>query len=321
MRSTIGSRRRERRQAKIFEEENMNNREHNILLPNQDTVASIVNRFYGDRDLINLAKTSKTLNTEIRKKYGPYTSEYGRLDDGQFTDLWNDRGIQDYYYSIPVETAEIHEDGKTNIRIMYVIPKDKVQGYVDRRRSYYSARNDWYWYKNIGLFNRIIFNIKEFQVYDFPHKIPEFNKVLKLDNKYKKVLRRRYNFQDDPPVRVSYEVEQQQEQQHINLNDITDEQYTKAYMLEMKDFVLNVYFNDYVRQIPLELDEGNLEKFKKGLIKFYRYITCANRDEPSGCNLMGGKKKKRRRRTKKKRRRRTKKKRRRTKKKRRRRRR
>tara|TARA_B100000902_G_scaffold293120_1_gene279614 strand:+ start:1486 stop:2448 length:963 start_codon:yes stop_codon:yes gene_type:complete len=317
--STIGRRVSERKkyeeESKKATEENMNNREHNTLVPNPDTVASIVGGFYNNLDLINLALTSKTLNTEIRKKYGPYTSMVGRLDDGQFIDLWNNRGIQDYYYSIPVETAEMHEDGVTNIRIMYVIPKDKVFDYVDRRRSYYSARNDWYWYRNIGLYNRITFNGKKFQVYDFPHKIPEFNEVLKLKNKYKQVLRRRYNFEEDFPVRVSYEVEQQREQQQ-QFTDVPDEKYTKAYILEMKDFVLNVYLSDYVRIIPLE---GNLEKFKKNLIKFYRYITCANSDEPSRCSLMGGKKKKKRRRTKKKRRRRTKKKRRRTKKKRRRR--
>ena len=315
--ASIAERLTQRKLAKRREIENMNNEGLNILVPNQDTVASIVNGYFTNLDLVKLAQTSTTLNTEIEKKYGPYTNLDGRLDDGQFTDLWNKHGIQDYYYSIPVETAEIHKDGVTNIRIMYAIPKDKVFDYVDTWRSYYSARSDYYWYRNIGLYNRITFNNKKYVIYDFPHEIPEFNEVLKLDNKYKKVLRRRYNFPQPGmpgmPVRVSYEVEQQEQRQQ---QDVSDEQYAKAYMLEMKDFVLNVYLSDYVRIIPLE---GNLEKFKKNLIKFYRYITCANSDEPSRCSLMGGKKKKKRRRTNKKRRRRTKKKRRRTKKKRRRR--
>ena len=260
---------------------------------------TLVHEFMDSTSKVEMQHATKKMNEKFIDLY----EGDGILDDGQFKKLWNENGVQDYYYCLPKFSTPHGEF------VMYVIPKNLATGYHPRNRFFYANDNDDNpWWKKIGMTNRIQFKGDEYLIYDFPYEIPELDgKPINFEfitaQITRMMLSERHN---DLVERTPNEGE--------NIGHL----YTEAYMEEMKDWFYRIFYNERLNKVLLG-DPSYWETFKDNLNKIYN---CSSRNTSrikNACTILGGKKRKRRR-TKKKRRRRTKKKRRRrTKKKRRRR--
>ena len=293
--SSIGKRVKYRRQSKKATEENENNKWIKLL---DGTIGNkkLVHEFMDSVSKVQMQHTTKEMN----KRFLEYYEDDLILDDGQFKKLWNENGVQDYYYCLPKWSAS------HNSMIMFIIPKKLATGYRQSNRFYYADGNpDNPWWKKIGMINRIKFKGDDFEIYDFPYEIPEIggNPI---------------EFEQENGNGGAHTTTMLRERHHNlvsntpNEGENYDHLYTKAYMEEMKDWFYRIFYNQEITRVLLS-DPSYWETFKNNLNKIYN---CSSRNN-NLCTILGGKKKKKRRRTKKKKRRKTKKKRRRTKKKRR----
>ena len=298
--ASIAERVKDRKKSKQATEENEKNKWIKIL---DGTIGhrTLVHEFMDSTSKVQMQHTTKEMNEKFIDLY----EDDGILDDGEFKRLWNENGVQDYYYCLPKWSSS--HDGM----IMFIIPKKLATGYKPSNRFYYADDNaDNPWWKKLGMINRINFKGDEYLIYDFPYEIPEID-----GNPIE--FEKENNNGGAHTTNMLWERRNHMVNKTPNEGENYDHLYTEAYMEEMKDWFYRIFYNERITRVLLS-DPSYWEKFKDNLNKIYN---CSSRNTRNNnyCAILGGKKKKRRR-TKKKRRRRTKKKRRRrTKKKRRRR--
>ena len=288
--STIPERVKHRRQSERATEENENNKWIKIL---DGTIGNrtLVHEFMDSTSKVQMQHTTKEMNEKFKDLY----EEDGILDDGEFKKLWNENGVQDYYYCLP-KWSTSHDS-----MIMFIIPKKLATGYQDSNRFYFADDNqDNPWWKKIGMINRINFQRVEYIIYDFPYEIPE------LDGDPIKFEQENGNG-GAQTTQMLWERRNHMVNKKLNKGETPNHLYTEAYMEEMKDWFYRIFYNEKITRILLG-DPSYWERFKEKL----NLINCSSRNARNNnyCTILGGKKKKRKR-TKKKRRRRTKKKRRR----------
>ena len=290
----LKARKKAENKSKKATEENENNKWIKIL---DGTIGhrKLVHQFMDSVSKVQTQHVTKEMNEKFIDLY----EDNGILDDGEFKRLWNENGVQDYYYCLPKWSTS--HDGM----IMFIIPKNLATGYQESNRFYYADDNeDNPWWKKLGMINKIKFKGNEYLIYDFPYEIPE------LDGNP-------IEFEQENGNGGAHTTQMLWKRRNhmVNLRPNEDEGenydhlYTKAYMEEMKDWFYRIFYNEEITKVLLG-DPSYWERFKNNLNKIYN---CSSRNARNNnyCAILGGKKKKRRRRTKKKRRRRTKKKRRR----------
>ena len=275
--ASIAERVKDRKKSKKATEENEKNKWIKIL---DGTIGhrTLVHEFMDSASKVQMQHTTKEMNEKFIDLY----EDDGILDDGQFKKLWNENGVQDYYYCLPKWSAS--HDGM----IMFIIPKKLATGYKETNRFFYKNDNeDNPWWKKIGMTNRIKFNGEEYLIYDFPYTIPE------LDGDPIDFEQENGNG-GSHTTNMLWERRQHMVQGPPNEGEDYNTLYTEAYMEEMKDWFYRIFYNEGINKVLLGNDQSYWATFKANLKKIYN---CSSRNTRNNnyCTISGGKKRKRRR--------------------------
>ena len=278
--ASIAKRVKDRRKSKKATEENQKNQWIKIL---DGTIGdrNLLHEFMDSTSKVQMQHTTKEMNEKFLDLY----EDDGILDDGQFKKLWNENGVQNYYYCLP-KWSNPHGGF-----VMFIIPKDLATGYNPSNRFYFAGGNENNpWWKKIGMTNRIKFNGVEYLIYDFPYKIPE------LDGKPIEFEQENTNG-GAHTTQMLWERRNHMVNRTPNEGENYDHLYTEAYMEEMKDWFYRIFYNEKLNKVLLGNDPSYWETFKDNLNKIYN---CSSRNTRNNnyCTILGGKKKKRRRRKK-----------------------